>query len=315
METLKIYRRFIPKKVKNFLWVFFWHTKIFFRHFFRHIEASINYLLHNRDVFENELIIITTLKDEVEYLKEWIEYHKIIGVEKFYIYDNESSDNLKEFLQPYIDSGEVVYTYYPGNYAKIQIKVIEEALRKYRNKAKWIALIDIDEYIVPVTKDNILDAIAEIEHDLKRKIHALAINWVMYGYSGHKTRPGGLLIEKFTKHAGVDRHVKSIINPRMISQPCIHHDICLFGIPERTEKGIAVREGKLQNLSDVSIEKIRVNHYYTKSYEESVEKIKKYRAFLKIEDETLPEFDPNYLSNFEDNIMEKYISRVKEAVS
>jgi hypothetical protein len=55
--------------------------------------------------------------------KEWSAHHKLIGVEKFIIYDNESADNLKEILQPYIDSREVVYIFYAGNYLQFQEKI------------------------------------------------------------------------------------------------------------------------------------------------------------------------------------------------
>ena len=49
------------------------------------------------------LSITAVLQNEAPYIKEWIEYHRLVGVERFYIYDNESTDNVKEILKPYID--------------------------------------------------------------------------------------------------------------------------------------------------------------------------------------------------------------------
>ena len=312
---MNLYRKYIPKRMRNLLWVCGWQIKVFFRLFFRHIKTGMNYLLHNRDSFENKLIIITKVYNEARNIKEWIEYHKLVGVEKFIIYDNESADNLKEVLQPYIESGEVDYFYQEGNLLDIQVELVNRAINMYRNKAKWIAIIDLDEFIVPVKRENILDAISDIEKNLGRKIPALAINWVMYGYSGHRTKPNGLVIENFNRNDGVNLHIKSIINPRLVSFCAIHEAICLFGIPQVTERGIAVRSGKLNDFQEVGIDNLRINHYYTKSFEESIQKIIKYHSILNIKEIKIPEFDPDYLSHYYDPIMEKFVSRVKEAVS
>ncbi len=44
------------------------------------------------------LSICGIMKDEGPYLVEWLEFHKLVGVEKFYLYDNSSSDNSIDIL-------------------------------------------------------------------------------------------------------------------------------------------------------------------------------------------------------------------------
>ncbi|MBQ6975183.1 MAG: glycosyltransferase family 2 protein [Selenomonadaceae bacterium] len=51
----------------------------------------------DRDLFMYDLVVVTIVRDEAPYIKEWIDYHLLAGVNHFLIYDNESSDNLKEF--------------------------------------------------------------------------------------------------------------------------------------------------------------------------------------------------------------------------
>ena len=53
-------------------------------------------------IFKHDLAIVVIIKNEGKDIAEWIDYHIIAGVSKFYIYDNESTDNTKEILQPYI---------------------------------------------------------------------------------------------------------------------------------------------------------------------------------------------------------------------
>ncbi len=54
-----------------------------------------------------ELGIASQFRDEAPYLKEWVEYHRMVGVDHFWLYNNSSIDNWEEVLQPYIDEGLV----------------------------------------------------------------------------------------------------------------------------------------------------------------------------------------------------------------
>jgi hypothetical protein len=309
MKIDVFYRNIVPAKLR----ALFWRIKVSFPFILEHIEVGFNYLLHNKDQFEYELIAVTKVKNEAPYVKEWIEYHKLVGIEKFIIYDNESSDNLKEVLQPYIDSGEVAYLFFTGNFLDFQEKIATEAIKEYRNKAKWIAVFDVDEYIVPVKQEKITGVLNEIENELGNKFYALAINWVMYGYSGHRLKPEGLLTENYTLNEGINPHIKSIVNPRTVVHYEIHHAVHFFGRPGVNEKKKAVIGGAFPDVSEASIDKIRINHYYTKSYEEFVDKIIKYHRAAQEEPE-IPPYDPYFLSHHEDRIMDKYIPYLKDTL-
>ena len=57
--------------------------------------------------YQYELSIGAIFQNEAPYLKEWIEFHKLVGVEHFYLFNNCSTDDYLAILQPYIESGEV----------------------------------------------------------------------------------------------------------------------------------------------------------------------------------------------------------------
>ena len=157
------------------------------------------------------LSIAAIYKDEPD-IKEWLEYHLLAGVERFYLYDNESSDNSKELLKPYIDKGIVVYRYFPGNC--MQLPAYRDAVYNYKNETEWMAIIDLDEYIVPVQEYDIKSVLRKYE-----QYPALGINWVMYDSNGHKVRPKNkLIIEAYTRvckdYNLEDNHqIKSIVKP------------------------------------------------------------------------------------------------------
>src|ERR1700733_4250019 len=63
--------------------------------------------------FKYQLAICAIFRDEAPYLKEWIEFHKLVGVEHFYLYNNCSEDDYSAVLQTYIDQEEVELIQWP----------------------------------------------------------------------------------------------------------------------------------------------------------------------------------------------------------
>ncbi len=116
--------------------------------------------------------ICALFKNEERYLKEWIEYHKLIGVEHFYLYDNGSRDRSFEVLVPYIKEGSVTLIDWPDfcpmkDPEKPACWVLSTQLTAYENAAKyvalgdtqWLAFIDVDEYLVPVNTKTLTEVL------------------------------------------------------------------------------------------------------------------------------------------------------------
>ena len=59
------------------------------------ITGSLLDKVQENIIVNNDILSLTLIvKNEAFYIKEWIEFHRMIGVTHFYIYDNESSDDL-----------------------------------------------------------------------------------------------------------------------------------------------------------------------------------------------------------------------------
>lgn len=301
------------------------------------IKTLANYIAHDGGRFETELAITAIMKDEGPYLREWIEYHKIVGVDKFYLYDHASVDNTVEILKPYIEKGEVVYERVEEieGQRKPQIAVYNDALQKHRNKSRYIAFIDLDEFIVPVSKQKITDILFEIER--KTPFTALAVHWVCFGYNGHAVKPDGLVIENYTKSDRISPLIKSIVNPRAVIKfgGTAHSPVSFFGFKTRNENGIAIHyyKGDIgeQDLSitHLNMPDLRINHYVTKSYEEfaaRTERNRKGNPWLPFYSEKIPPLEGkgtdqwrigDYFSeypDYEDNAILRFVPQVKEAL-
>lgn len=227
-------------------------------------------------------------------------------MEKFYIYDNESTDNTREILQSYIDDGTVEYTYWSG--LAQQGPAYDNSLAQHKYETKWMAFIDIDEFIVPTRADTIPEIIKELNPKA-----GLYIHWLIYGDNGHKTKTKGLVIERFTKHSEENfprnRLVKSIVNPRLaVSMRA--HNATFIGNTQAKDENHKRTKGKSKHISH---EKIRINHYWGKSYEEY--QIKKFRGDVSsgsLSPKEDSEFNYYNRNDIEDTSMQKYIKPIKD---
>ena len=264
------------------------------------------------------LAIVCVAKNEGPYLKEWIEYHKIVGVERFYIYDNESDDNTKDVLAPYIQDGTVVYHFLPNHpITKLspQVEAYNDAIFKYRARIRWMAIIDIDEFIVPVEKNSIPEFLEDFN-----QYSAIGVNWVLFDSNGHESKPtahGGLVTANYTRvrknHDG-EKAIKSIVNPKKVLNYISPH----FGIYYKNYAAVTENFEYISGMHTKyhSSIKIKIDHYVTKSREEYVSKIKRNSETLTIQggyklNESLLNFKGDTTNDFS---IQKYIPKLKIAM-
>ena len=227
-----------------------------------------------KDCYKKDYLSIAVIaKNEGKYIKEFIEFHLLSGVERVYFFDNASTDNTREILTPYIDSGVVVYFYFPG--PKMQFPAYRRAVRYSKKVTKWLALIDADEFLFSPQGD-LKKVLNEFEGQA-----GIGVNWVSFGPSGHEKSPKGLVIENYKetfqdKDHLFNRHIKSIVNPKMIESINSPH-YCRYksgrlAVDENHEPiGIGefgTRGERFAFTEHNNCEKLRINHYITKSYED-----------------------------------------------
>ena len=77
-----------------------------------------------------DLSVVAIAKDEGLYINEWIAFNKAVGVDHIYLYDNDSTDGLREKISSYVDEGYVSYHLIRGK--KRQCDAYNEAIDKYK---------------------------------------------------------------------------------------------------------------------------------------------------------------------------------------
>ncbi len=245
------------------------------------------------------LSICAIFKDEAPYLPEWIEFHRLVGVERFFLYDNGSVDGGREVLEPWVRAGVVSI-----EECSIPLEhggqgwAYSDALERSRGSTRWLAFIDLDEFLYSPGSAPLPDVLREYEQH-----PGVVVNWQVYGSSGLTSRTDGLVIESFVKRARTqwvrNRRVKSIVDPARALRPIgphffeyadgalavteDHQPVRVIERPAWTRRmrrslsrlpliatdPYAVRQSSIKH---VSVGRLRLNHYAVRSRREFEQK-------------------------------------------
>lgn len=209
-----------------------------------------------------ELAICATFKDEGSDILEWVAYHWAVGFEKFFLYDNGSSDfgcwrirnsNLSRF---------VTIVDWPKEFD--QLDAYRHFCREYAGSAEFVAFIDIDEFVYPTSGLSVKEALKGF-----RKGATILVQWLTFGPSGHNLRPPGLVLENYTLRLQEDHRrcgfVKSIVSmSRGLAVGDTPHVVGGAREYVNTRNELVPPHAELPPCHD----NIVINHYYTKSLED-----------------------------------------------
>jgi hypothetical protein len=253
------------------------------------------------------LSVCAIYRNEAPYLREWIEFHRIAGVERFFLYDNHSTDAHRDALAPYLEEGLVVldkWDVFPED--SDQRETYDHCLATHRDDSRWIAFIDIDEFLFSPTGRPLPELLVDYEG-----WPAVCANWAMFGTSGHRTKPEGLVIESYTERvdAPANMFVKSVVDPTRAERCRTAHNFDYRSLMAVDENHYPVHGAQTKS---VSFARLRVNHYVTKSEEEAEAKLGAPPHFLRkwrgarLEDE---------FPRRPDDAIAPYVVQVREALA
>lgn len=171
------------------------------------------------------ITLATMLKNKRPWLREWIEFNLLIGVEHLIIYDNYSTDHPLEILQYYINAGYVTYVPWPPQEIPVflepktqleewqyswmndtlatclddtftihkqgpcQMAAFLDAIWKTNNGvSRWLGVWDIDEFIFPREHSGYRTLDSLLRAEFADYTH-LEFQGSVFGTSGHIHAP------------------------------------------------------------------------------------------------------------------------------
>ena len=223
-----------------------------------HLMASSQY--------QYELAICAIFQNEERFLKEWIEFHKLVGVQHFFLYNNNSTDNYLEVLKPYVARGEIdLYDWKLSNKRlDAQIAAYNDSLNRNKGMVKWIAFLDLDEYLYPIKVDNLINVLNEYDECAE-----ISVNWFMFGTSDVEKIPdNGLMIEYLTKcDPKGNKHIKSIVRPERLLKFTNHNPHFAPCKPGYNQINPDHKHFSGPYSPYISSDIVRINHYWTRDKE------------------------------------------------
>lgn len=202
------------------------------------------------------------IKNENQYLTEHLEENARAGVEHFYIYDNESSTPVSDFIEKHAPDKRRMCTVEVFPTTKYtQMDCYSHFLTQHRGDTKWCAFIDTDEQF----EGDLLDFCKKHE-----EILALSFVQTMHGANGQAYADlSKTLKERFRPHVLRRQFMcKCVAQTECIQRQYPHHtdikDEC-WRIPKD-------RWLKFVNKSNPEC---GLHHYYYRSFEEWLQKIRR----------------------------------------
>jgi hypothetical protein len=284
------------------------------------------YALNDKNYFSGDdnayykIAVAAIFKGEDQYLKEWIEFHRLVGVEHFFLYDNGDCESSRNILKPYIDEGIVTYIPFPEfpekilrssygkeNFSKLSMQnlAMGDCVINYSRYFNWLVKIDIDEFLYPLSPHESLSGVFDLLD--KDNIKGMAFRASRFGPSGQVKSTPLPVIERFTKrYPDYDRNWKVAGKSSCINKRTGYHTCHKYFYK--------INPFKKELKDEVTSEYVHLNHYYIKSREEYLAKIEYHSAGHKAGKEKAdkwPEADRK--ANFDDErIIFRFLDRLKE---
>ena len=113
-----------------------------------HPDISLSYISeHPLEVSPNDIIVFCTIKNEYARFPFFLDYYRKLGVDKFFICDNNSDDGGTEYLL----GQEDVYVFHTtDNYALCGcgMRWVNDLVEHHTSETNWCMFVDPDEFIV-----------------------------------------------------------------------------------------------------------------------------------------------------------------------
>ena len=147
------------------------------------------------------LTLCTTVKNDVPYIVEWIEYMRLQGVERFIIYNDDSWENLtllNTFYEQKDPAANVKVIPRAGR-TRYQLVSFQHCVENYGLDTQWMLFSDTDEYLYSPSygtlREMLLD-MSTLEKEVNSSIHHIYADCSRYGSAGQKRRFQYRLVEE-----------------------------------------------------------------------------------------------------------------------
>lgn len=182
-------------------------------------KPIIKYSNHKR----HKMCVCTMLRNQARFMPEWIMYHASVGVQRWFIYDNNSEDELERVVESLTGANYNV-TRHLWPWVKSQEAGFAHCALRARDSCEWVGFIDVDEFFHLPSNSSLHDIIDNWSRS--GDVAELRVDCHSFGPSGLTKMPMKGVISGYTcRMASPERH-KSVVRPEALDSSLInsvHH--------------------------------------------------------------------------------------------
>ncbi|RDX71758.1 Glycosyltransferase family 92 protein, partial [Mucuna pruriens] len=172
----------------------------------------------------HEMCICTMLRNQARFMKEWVMYHSKIGVQRWFIYDNNSDDDLENVIS-FLRSVGYNISHHLWPWVKSQEAGFAHCALRARASCEWVGFIDVDEFFHVKEKEG-LHSVIWHHAKLENNVGEIRTPCYSFGPSGLREMPREGVTVGYTCRLRVRERHKSIVRPEALNQSLInvvHH--------------------------------------------------------------------------------------------
>ena len=225
--------------------------------------------------------ILTVIKNEHQYLEEWIKYHLNLGIDHLFIFEDIGSQSHKAITDNYsqvslLSVDILIKDINPYILKRITKQTIynKEGLNwiKKNYDYNWCFCIDVDEYVT-LTNEN--DSLQDVMNRFS-DYDAVIMQWQNYNANGHIFKPDYSdkgIIETYTQKCGKSINDASWKSTKIVFNLKTLKNYYFLGIHKCNELCKWCKSDLSTQRFYQSYDNLYLRHYITKSWEEYVWKL------------------------------------------
>jgi len=213
------------------------------------------------------IAVCTIQRDRARWIPEWVAFHGLVGVSKFYIYLHRCRDDSEQVVQRLAQRFDIEVFVVPEHLERPQLKAYQHCYQANSALYDWIAFIDGDEFLFSPLG---LSIQGQLDKFWNQPLGALAVYWACFGSSGHQQEPEGLITDNYRFRADqnfpANSHIKSIVRGGQGDKFAVLNTAHFFRASGGTfdTSMREVNHGFMEGF-EPCWDSLRINHYVTQS--------------------------------------------------
>ena len=230
-----------------------------------------------------KIAICAICRLENNYIREWVDYYKTLGIDHIFLYDNNdlNGERLIDILSQDVNDGFVSIAEVFGreglNKRGCQVGIYNECFNSHKSEYDWFGFFDIDEFVY-LPEMTLKEFLSNKMFDDTDVIH---LSWQLYGDNGHCFYEDKPVLERFTKPCPKDCYYAQKFPENKWTKSfvkCTNKNIKIYTHTTVVQNGICrTATGRLTNCelmqeTEICWENCYVKHFITKSLQEHIER-------------------------------------------